>query len=120
MAVQAMGPCLRRGDEMVDIVLKLGALSRTPVKFLQQAKGVAGDIPEIRHFLNLARPLQSTGHPADHRRIWKNRRLSMFAFNLSSVREALVSAAGAMLCSTVLVAAAVLPAQGASAALFHL
>jgi len=44
----------------------------------------------------------------------------MFAFTLSSVREAFVSAAGAMVCSAILVAAAVLPAQGASAALFHL
>ena len=43
----------------------------------------------------------------------------MFAFNLSSVREALVSAAGAVVCSAVLVAAAVLPAQTAAAAVFH-
>jgi hypothetical protein len=44
----------------------------------------------------------------------------MFAFNTSSVRETLVSAAAAVICSAVLVAAAVLPAQGATAALFHL
>jgi hypothetical protein len=44
----------------------------------------------------------------------------MFGFTLSSAREALFSAVGAVLCSTVLVAAAVLPAQGATAALFHL
>jgi hypothetical protein len=43
----------------------------------------------------------------------------MSTFNLSSVREALVSAAGAMVCSALLVAAAVLPAQSATAALFH-
>lgn len=43
----------------------------------------------------------------------------MFAFNLSSAREALVSAAGAVVCSAVLVAAAVLPAQTAVAAVFH-
>jgi hypothetical protein len=44
----------------------------------------------------------------------------MFDFTFSSVRETLVSAAGAVLCSAVLVAAAVLPATSASAALFHL
>ncbi|HEY0316263.1 MAG TPA: hypothetical protein VGC28_08360 [Sphingomonas sp.] len=44
----------------------------------------------------------------------------MFGFTFSSAREALFSAAGAVFCSAVLVAAAVLPAQGATAALFHL
>ncbi|MDH7641117.1 hypothetical protein [Sphingomonas oryzagri] len=44
----------------------------------------------------------------------------MFDFTFSSVRETLVSAAGAVFCSAVLVAAAVLPATSASAALFHL
>jgi len=44
----------------------------------------------------------------------------MFDFTLPTVREALVSAAGAVVCSAVLVAAAVLPAATASAALFHL
>lgn len=44
----------------------------------------------------------------------------MFDLTLSSLRETLVSAAGAVLFSAVLVAAAVLPAQPAVAALFHL
>lgn len=44
----------------------------------------------------------------------------MTDFTLSSVRATLVSAAAAVVCSAVLVAAAVLPAQGATAALFHL
>jgi hypothetical protein len=44
----------------------------------------------------------------------------MFGFNFSSAREALASAAGAVFCSAVLVAAAVLPAQGAAAAILHL
>jgi hypothetical protein len=44
----------------------------------------------------------------------------MFTLNLSTVREALVSAAGAVVCSAVLVAAAVLPAQGAMAAMLHI
>ncbi|WP_281367324.1 hypothetical protein [Sphingomonas chungangi] len=43
----------------------------------------------------------------------------MFSFNLSSVRDTVVSATAAMVCSAVLVAAAVLPATSASAALFH-
>lgn len=43
----------------------------------------------------------------------------MFAFNLSSVRETVLSAVAAVVCSAVLVAAAVLPATSASAALFH-
>jgi hypothetical protein len=43
----------------------------------------------------------------------------MSAFNFSSFRAAFVSAAGAVFCSAVLVAAAVLPAQTATAAVFH-
>jgi hypothetical protein len=46
-------------------------------------------------------------------------RYAMFSFTVSSVRETLVSAAGAVVCSAVLVAAAVLPAQTAIAAVFH-
>jgi hypothetical protein len=44
----------------------------------------------------------------------------MFAFSFSSVRDAFFSAAGAVVCSAVLIAAAVMPAQGAAAAMLHL
>jgi hypothetical protein len=43
----------------------------------------------------------------------------MFSSTFSSVRETLVSAAGAVICSAVLVAAAVLPAETAIAAMLH-
>jgi hypothetical protein len=115
-----MEPCPRKGSEMADIVRIVGDLPFFPAEFIGPSKGRSRKTAKIRHFPNLACPLQTTGHPADHRRIWKIWRHMMFAFTLSSVREALVSAAGAMVCSAVLVAAAVLPAQSASAALFHL
>ncbi|HLZ78701.1 MAG TPA: hypothetical protein VKQ09_05125 [Sphingomonas sp.] len=44
----------------------------------------------------------------------------MFSFDLSNVRQALVSAAGALFFCTVLVGAAVLPAQVATAAVLGL
>jgi hypothetical protein len=43
----------------------------------------------------------------------------MTSFNLASQRDALVSAAGAVFVSAVLVGAAVLPAQTAVAAVLH-
>ncbi len=43
----------------------------------------------------------------------------MTSFNLSSLRDALVSAAGAVFFSAVLVGAAVLPAQTAVASVLH-
>lgn len=43
----------------------------------------------------------------------------MFSFHFTSFRAAFVSASAALLGSAVLVAAAVLPAQTATAAVFH-
>ncbi|WBO22470.1 hypothetical protein [Sphingomonas abietis] len=43
----------------------------------------------------------------------------MFSFNLTAVRDTLVSAAGAVVCSAILVAAAVMPAQTSAAAVFR-
>jgi hypothetical protein len=48
-----------------------------------------------------------------------SKEFAMTAFNLSSLRDALVSAAGTVFFSTLLVGAAVLPAQAAVAAVLH-
>jgi hypothetical protein len=45
---------------------------------------------------------------------------AMFTLNISTLRDALVSAAGSVLLSLVIVGAAVLPAQTATAAMLHL
>ncbi|MDB5736910.1 MAG: hypothetical protein JWO65_578 [Sphingomonas bacterium] len=45
---------------------------------------------------------------------------AMFTLNVSTLRDALVSAAGSVLLSLVIVGAAVLPAQTATAAMLHL
>ena len=83
--------------------------------------GESSKIPEIRHFLNLARPLQSlsVSHPEGERDEEKGR-YAMFSIDFSALRQAFVSIGAALLVSGVIVGAAVLPAQTATAAVLGL